>query len=149
MRLNSSHLHCWAWCFVKFLFRCRRFRNTILLPSFCSSISVFQLLKITRKLMFSFKFLSFFFFKITETERWHCNAKYLSLLPLQLFQLHFWKLSSSFNFQVFLKELKVISWAKRENKIITGTNKCNLHFLWGTACELHFALNRWRSPEYS
>lgn len=78
-----SFLQRWSWRLIELLLRSRRFRNPILLPSLCSSVSVFQLLTNEHELCL--------FIYCSEVTNYSNNywAKYLRFFPLQLLQLSF------------------------------------------------------------
>ena len=116
-RFKLWHLHRWDWWWVEFLLRHGRLSNTILLPSLCSSVSVFQLLKDRQTKLSVIPSLQN---SLTDVHFW---AKYLIFFPLQLLQLGFCEFWSSLNFQILLKrpERRVLISAARTGIIIQVT----------------------------
>lgn len=130
---------------VEFLLRSRRFRDAILLSSFCGSVSVFQLLKLPPKL-------------INTRSNWKIIDVEKSFITLRLIP------QSPFSPAPPAQPLKASTFSEfpgfatntfKNSQIRTKTNiftyKCKVFH---NKCYLRFerklcALNRWQSPERS
>lgn len=73
----------------------------------------------------------------------HFWAKYLSLFPLQLLQLSFWKSWSSLNFQILLKQLKATVIAKSQAKVLFSHLQLSQFKIYNTLSFLYWSFIHW------